>query len=326
MRVIKNSYSFLLNLLINSRLKKIATLEGNLEKRKGAAKATEFSPPRFNRIFEIFVSSGNGTSSLGSLGSIFILMSSIKDISRSIESLDRNPQSPKKTANIGFFIELENYATFLGANSLGYTDVPRDLIFKDLSIQHQNAIVITLKIDNYLYDGVPRRKIGALIHQTYNKLGRISIKMAEFLRENGYSAQPDHPIMGQVSFPPLAQKASLGWQGKNRLLITPESGPSVLLSAVYTSIKNLPKPPQNKHGWIEDYCETCKACIRECPSGAISGTSIYHKDGMIDATGPGRCFRIITKHRDCNLCINRCPFSREDYQKLKNNFHSTKSK
>ena len=297
-------------------------LEGNLSKRKGTFKASEFSAPRFDRVFEILILSGNGAPKSGYPGSFFTLMSSIKDITRSIESLDRNPQPSKNKANLSFFIELENYAKFLGAKSLGYTHVPLELIFKNLSLQYQNAVVFTMEIDQYRLYGVPGQETGAMIHQTYNNLGRVSIKIANFLRENGYSAHPEHPMMGQVSFPPLAQKASLGWQGKHRLLITPELGSRVILSAVYTSIENLPKPPQNKHRWIEDYCEHCKACIRECPTGAISGTSIYYKNGIVDATGPGRCFRMFSKHGDCNMCIKKCPFSIEEYQTLKKKFIS----
>ena len=94
-------------------------LEGALSDRKDTSRATEFSASRFDRIFEILVLSGNGSSKTDYLGSISSLLSSIKDITRSIESLDLNPKPTKKTANLSFFIELENYATFLGANSLG---------------------------------------------------------------------------------------------------------------------------------------------------------------------------------------------------------------
>lgn len=291
-------------------------LEGDLYNRKGTFKAAEFSLSRFDRIYEIFLSFNNGSPTPSYLESNLTLMSSIKDIRRSIDSLDLNPQPAKKTANISFFIELENYAKYLGVSSLGYTHVPRDLIFKDLAIQHQNAVVFTSEMGKNRFDKVPSHETGTMI-QTYNNLGRISIKIAQFLRENGYSAHPEHPLMGQVSYPPLAQKASLGWQGKHRLLITPESGSRVILSVVYMSIENLPKPPKNQHRWIENYCENCKLCIKKCPTGAISDSSVNHKNGIMAAMDPGKCMSIFSEKQDCSRCIKECPFSVEDYQKLK---------
>ncbi|WP_297074012.1 hypothetical protein [Thermococcus sp.] len=53
----------------------------------------------------------------------------------------------------------------------------------------------------------------------------------------GYNAQPDLAVGESTNFLLLAQKAGLGHIGKHVLLITPEHGPSVRITAVYTDLK-----------------------------------------------------------------------------------------
>lgn len=83
-----------------------------------------------------------------------------------------------------------------------------------------------------------------------------------FLRERGYKA---------VIFPStlpikrLAQAAGLGSFGKNSLIINPEFGPWIFLSAVLTDAQLKPDPP-----FEEDLCGDCERCIEACPTGALT--------------------------------------------------------
>jgi epoxyqueuosine reductase len=61
----------------------------------------------------------------------------------------------------------------------------------------------------------------------------------------------------------LAQKAGLGWQGKNSILVTKKYGSFVFLSTMITNIGLVFDKPET------DYCKTCDRCVNECPTGAI---------------------------------------------------------
>ena len=64
-----------------------------------------------------------------------------------------------------------------------------------------------------------------MVHETYNQLGQISNRIADWLRERGYAAHAGHPLGGMALYPPMAQEAGLGWRGISGLVITPEYGP-----------------------------------------------------------------------------------------------------
>lgn len=61
----------------------------------------------------------------------------------------------------------------------------------------------------------------------------------------------------------VAQRAGIGWSGKNCAIITPEFGSYVYLGEMIT---NLPFEPDTP---IEDGCGSCNKCVEVCPTGAL---------------------------------------------------------
>ncbi len=109
----------------------------------------------------------------------------------------------------------------------------------------------------------------------------------------------------------IAERAGLGWIGKNGLLITKEFGSWVFLGEIILDVE-LRKDTQAKN-----LCSDCNLCIKSCPSGAIIAP------GIIDAS---RCFSYLTienrkkipfKLRNvlgsrvfgCDACQEVCPFN-----------------
>ena len=61
----------------------------------------------------------------------------------------------------------------------------------------------------------------------------------------------------------VAERAGIGWSGKNCSIITPEFGSYVYLGELITNIPFAPSTP------IEDECGDCTLCLDVCPTGAL---------------------------------------------------------
>jgi ferredoxin len=252
------------------------------------------------------------------------MLSIMKNINLSVDSLDKNPIGPAAVASIEFLNDLRAFAKSHGVDPLEFVKLPRDLIFQHMGVLYDNAVILAMEMSQELIDKAPSQDTMNMVFETYDELGIAANKIAEFLREKGFGAQADHPLGGLVLFPPLAQKAGIGFVGKHGLLITPEFGSRVRLAAVYTSIENLPFAEQNDHSWIADYCSSCGLCIRGCPPRAILNESIVHDTGQTTNIKQAECFEYFLLNYACSLCIKVCPFSKKSYSDIKTSFEKTR--
>lgn len=96
---------------------------------------------------------------------------------------------------------------------------------------------------------------------------------------------PDARLMSMVDTGVLvdravAERAGIGWSGKNCAVITPEWGSWVYLGDMIT---NIPFTPDTS---IMDQCGDCTICIDACPTGALVGP------GQLNSS---RCISFITQ-------------------------------
>lgn len=85
---------------------------------------------------------------------------------------------------------------------------------------------------------------------------------------------------GELSDRAVAERAGIGWSGKNCSIITPELGSYVYLGEMITNIALPPDEP------IEDLCGSCNKCVEACPTGALV------QGGQLDAN---KCLAFLTQ-------------------------------
>ena len=177
------------------------------------------------------------------------------------------------------------------------------------------AVVLAVEMD---YEAMRSAKMiiqGAATGLGYSKMAFVAGQVAAFIRALGYQALPSGNDTGLSV--PLAMAAGLGEAGRMGLLITEKFGPRVRLCKVFT---DLPLEPDRYRPFgVTKFCETCKLCAEDCPSGAVpkgeqtsEGHNVSNLSGIhkwhVDAE---RCFSFWAKSRaDCSTCIRVCPFNK----------------
>ncbi len=209
--------------------------------------------------------------------------------------------------------------------SVGFTELPRQLIFKNKAVIFRYALVFIQEMDKDKIDHAPNFPAGSEVQRIYKTLGFAVNDIAIWLRAKGIRCQSNHPLGGLVNTPPLAGKAGLGWRGFNGLLITPEYGQRQRIAPIFVEEKLFEFTDNSDHKWIEEYCTTCKRCARKCPTEAITQEKVVSIDNIpgigatITCIDREKCFPYFVATLGCSICVKVCPFSKgpDMYLKLK---------
>ena len=145
----------------------------------------------------------------------------------------------------------------------------------------------------------------------HNVLLKRARKLAAWLRTQGAQVYAEVDA-GAVAEKAWAQRAGLGWIGKNGMLINRAFGSWLLLGALVTDLALAPDVPE------EDRCGDCAACLPACPTDAIAPGrlidsrrclafhTIEHRGPIPEALAAkagGRLF-------GCDACQEACPWNR----------------
>jgi epoxyqueuosine reductase len=142
-------------------------------------------------------------------------------------------------------------------------------------------------------------------------MGRLD-QLADFLCRNGARLARRYTDAGPVPERELAQRAGLGWIGKNTMLVNPAAGSFFFIGSIFTDLElGLDSP------FDTDRCGSCTRCLEACPTGALL------EPRLLDAT---RCISYLTiEYRGaippelgdrfqgyafgCDICNDVCPWN-----------------
>lgn len=162
------------------------------------------------------------------------------------------------------------------------------------------------------YHFVIKDKLKSLLQSLQEEIGEI----------NGRAFVDSAPVMERQ----WAQKAGLGWLGKNSLLLNRKMGSFFFLAELIIDLEVAPD-----HAMTQDYCGTCTKCIDACPTDAII------EPGVVNGAQCISYFTIELKESipsevkgkfenwifGCDICQDVCPWNRfsKPHQEPEFNLH-----
>ncbi|MEL7099239.1 MAG: reductive dehalogenase [Pseudomonadota bacterium] len=230
--------------------------------------------------------------------------------------------------------EIKRVAKFFGADLCGVTDMDdrwlytarvdvRDMSDADLGLPEGMTSVIVMghAMEEELVATYPSALAGAATGREYSHEAAIALQVSVFIRNLGYEAIPSMNDTGLVI--PYAVKAGLGEYARNQMVITPEYGPRLRFSKIFTNLPLTHDSPK-KQG-VKEFCDICTKCADACPVKAlpfgppeVGGKNISAIQGVIKWTSDAEaCFGFWAKMAsDCAICMRVCPFNR-DFSRLR---------
>ena len=224
--------------------------------------------------------------------------------------------------------DIKRLAKLFGADIVGVTEIDQRWHYsnrvdtRDLSPAPNelpegmtHVIVMGHSMDKELVDTYPSALAGASTGLEYSHEAAIVIQLATYIRNLGFEAVPSMNDTALVI--PYAIKAGLGEYGRNQMVLTPEFGPRIRFSKIFTNmplIADVPKPLG-----IRQYCEICTKCATACPPKALpfgEPTANAENQSTIGnvkkwSANCEKCFGYWAKLKtDCAICMRVCPFNR----------------
>ncbi|VVB85845.1 Epoxyqueuosine reductase [uncultured archaeon] len=196
--------------------------------------------------------------------------------------------------------------------------IPEEFWPQSIYPEARTVIVIGLPVPLPILETAPSIYYHELYKTVNSMLDSKACEIANFLVEKGHAAvylprdaYGDIKILIDNPFAFFSHKhaaylAGLGSFGQNNVLLTPEYGPRVRFTSIFTTAVIKPDPIMTK-----DLCTRCLLCVKNCPVGAIPKAGDFPP-----AVDKKRCAIRSAELRDeyrspCGICIKVCPVGKD---------------
>jgi epoxyqueuosine reductase QueG len=196
--------------------------------------------------------------------------------------------------------------------------IPEEFWPQSIYPEAKTVIVIGLPVSLPIVETAPSIYYHELYKTVNSMLDSKACELANFLVEKGYGAiylprdaYGDIKILIDKPFAFFSHKhaaylAGLGSFGHNNVLLTPQYGPRVRFTSIFTTAEIEPDPIKTK-----DLCIHCLLCVKNCPAGAIPETGDFPPpvDKKLCAI---RSVELRDEYRSpCGICIKVCPVGKD---------------
>ena len=278
-------------------------------------------------LYEFFAIHAESRVTLGRYGWSWVLPT----ISRRIRTLrrladvaapDRQPVAAQPAVDPATLTEdVHAEAQRLGLSKIGIAPYDERYVFDGYdSLERTSVIVCVLEQDFKDTQTIPSSRAERSVIRTYSELQERTAKLAEYLQERGYRAQPQGPG-GPVVTIHYAIEAGLGQLGLNGQLLTPEAGSRCRLTVIMTNAELVTGSPVD-YG-INAICDECQLCVKRCPPGAIPLRRQEHRGVIKAKIKPERCFPVMIQSHGCAVCMKVCPVQRYGLDAVKDHLVET---
>lgn len=230
-------------------------------------------------------------------------------------------------ASLDHPISINYYKTWLDKNyHAGMAYMERHLEFKEepqkLLPKAQSAIVVLHSYYPAKSESFPLKKARVSLYARQmdyhdwflEKLNQVATQLKEYYPQEEFVAFTDSkPVLERD----LANKAGLGWVGKNTCIISQKKGSLFFIGEIYTTMKLTAKLDP-----AADRCGTCTRCIDICPTGALVEPRVLDANKCISyltieaKTIPPPELRTKMEgwYFGCDLCQTVCPWNQRLYK------------
>ena len=233
------------------------------------------------------------------------------------KAIDRKPTDAQRNAE-----NVKAASYFLGVDAVGISRCPdwtwysHDANGEALTPPHNNAISMIIDQGFETMEGASGDDWIAVSQsmRAYLRFSLLGGVIAKQIRNLGYSAKAHTVLDGEVLQPPLLLLSGLGEVSRiGEVILNPLLGPRLKSGVVSTDMPLAHDKPIDFG--LQNFCENCNKCARECPAGAITagpkrmfnGYEIWKSDSQKCTT-----YRITTEGGAmCGRCMKTCPWNLE---------------
>jgi reductive dehalogenase len=227
------------------------------------------------------------------------------------------PNDPEQLAK-----HIKSLCYFLDADMVGICEMPEwawyshDMDGKPIEAKHKYAVVIVIDQGWDTFEGSSGDDwvSGAQSYRAYLNGSTTACIVADYIRRLGYAAQAHSNADGDVLQIPLMLLAGLGEMSRiGELVLNPFLGPRHKTAVVTTDLPLAVDKPIDFG--LQDFCDKCRKCARECPAQAIPyGDKVLYNGYEIWKPDVEKCtkYRVTNlKGSACGRCMKMCPWNKE---------------